>query len=139
MTPEEIQLVQTSFEKVAPIAETAAGLFYGRLFEVAPSVRPLFRGDMKSQGNMLMQTLGMAVRNLHQPERIVSAVQALGRRHVGYGAQPAHYPVVGQTLLWTLEQGLGTDFTPEVAAAWGKAYTLLADIMIEAAAEQQAA
>lgn len=139
MTPEEIQLVQTSFEKVAPIAETAAGLFYGRLFEVAPSVRPLFRGDMKSQGNMLMQTLGMAVRNLHQPERIVSAVQALGRRHVGYGAQPAHYPVVGQTLLWTLEQGLGADFTPEVAAAWGKAYTLLADIMIEAAAEQQAA
>lgn len=136
MTPQDIQLVQAGFEKVAPIAETAAGLFYNRLFEIDPSTRPLFRGDLKAQGNMLMQTLGTAVRNLHQPDRIIAAVQALGRRHVGYGVKDAHYDSVGQALLWTLEQGLGADFTPAARAAWTQAYTLLAGIMMEAAATQ---
>lgn len=134
MTPQEIHLVQDGFEKVAPIAETAATLFYGRLFELDPSLRALFKSDMKTQGAMLMQTLGMAVRNLHQADRIMSAVQGLGRRHVGYGVQPAHYATVGAALLWTLEQGLGKDFTPEAREAWTKAYGLLAGIMQDAAA-----
>ena len=135
MTPQEIALVQNSFEKVAPIAEAAAGLFYGRLFEIDPSTRPLFRGDMKTQGAMLMQTLGMAVRNLHQPGRILSAVQALGRRHVGYGVQDAHYVAVGNALLWTLEKGLAADFTPDTKAAWTQAYGVLSSIMLEASNE----
>lgn len=135
MTPQDITLVQNSFEKVAPIADAAAGLFYGRLFEIDPSTRPLFRGDMKTQGQMLMQTLGMAVRNLHQPGRILSAVQALGRRHVGYGVQDAHYTSVGNALLWTLEQGLGADFTADTKTAWTQAYGVLSGIMLEAAKE----
>lgn len=134
MHPERIKQVQTSFEKVVPIAETAAALFYGRLFEIDPSTRPLFRGDIKDQGRMLMQTLAIAVRSLHLPEKIIPAVQALGRRHVGYGVQSAHYESVGAALLWTLEQGLGAEFTPEVKEAWGQAYGLLAGVMQEAAA-----
>lgn len=138
MTPQDIQLVQAGFEKVAHIAETAASLFYGRLFEIDPSAKPLFRGDLTAQGNMLMQTLGTAIRNLHKPDSIMAAVQALGRRHVNYGVQPAHYDSVGQALLWTLEQGLGPDFTPAARAAWTQAYTLLAGIMMQAAATQSA-
>lgn len=139
MTPQDIQLVQSGFEKVAPIADTAATLFYGRLFELDPSLRSLFRSDMKAQGAMLMQTLGMAVRNLHQPDRIVGAVQALGQRHVGYGVQPAHYGSVGAALLWTLAQGLGPAFTPDARAAWTQAYAVLAGIMQDAAAVSKAA
>ena len=133
MTPQQIQHVQTSFELVLPIAETAATLFYGRLFEIDPSTRPLFKGDMKAQGRMLMQTLAVAVRSLHEPEKIIGGVQALGRRHVGYGVNDAHYDSVGAALLWTLDQGLGAAFTPDVREAWTQTYGLLAGVMKEAA------
>ncbi|MCA9969198.1 MAG: hypothetical protein KC425_03230 [Anaerolineales bacterium] len=76
-----------------------------------------------------MTTLSFAVAGLHKPDRIVPAVRQLGSRHVGYGVQPHHYQTVGAALLWTLAQGLGSQFTPEVEAAWTAAYTLLADTM----------
>lgn len=133
MTPEHIHLVQTSFNRVEPIADQAAELFYGRLFEQNPSFRTLFKGDLRRQGGMLMSTLALAVKNLHQPERILSAVQDLGRRHVGYGVQSEDYAPVGAALLWTLDQGLGDDFTAEVREAWGAAYQLLSGVMTEAA------
>jgi hemoglobin-like flavoprotein len=138
VTPHQIQLVQTSFEKVAPIADTAAALFYGRLFETDPSTRPLFRNDLRRQGAMLMQTLGLAVRHLHDPTPVLGAVQALGVRHVGYGVSDAHYDSVGAALLWTLGQGLGEAFTDEVREAWVAAYGLLAGVMKAAAASSQA-
>lgn len=134
MTPEQVRHVQSSFEQVAPIADQAAELFYGRLFSLDPSLKLLFKGEMRRQGQMLMQTLGLAVRSLHQPERIIAAVQALGERHLGYGVKPEHYDTVGEALLWTLQQGLGAAFTDEVREAWAAAYGLLAGIMIEAAA-----
>jgi nitric oxide dioxygenase len=133
MTPREIELVQTSFEKVVPIADAAAKLFYDRLFEIDPSSRPLFKSNLEQQGKMLMQALTMVVRSLHQPEKIVGAVQNLGRRHVGYGVETRHYDSVGAALLWTLGQGLGADFTPEVHDAWATAYGVLAKLMIDAA------
>lgn len=135
MTPQQVELVQQSFEKVAPIAEQAAELFYGRLFALDPGLRRLFKGELRRQGQMLMQTLALTVRSLHQPERIVAAVQALGERHLGYGVRTEHYDTVGQALLWTLEQGLGEQFTDEVREAWAAAYGLLAGIMIDAAGE----
>jgi hemoglobin-like flavoprotein len=128
-------LVQSSFQKVAPIAETAATLFYGRLFELDPSLRHMFHGDMKEQGRKLMNMLTLAVRGLDRPEQLIPAVQMLGRRHTGYGVKPEHYDTVGAALLWTLEQGLGEAFTPEVKAAWVEVYTLLANTMQTAAAE----
>ncbi|MAO57400.1 MAG: hemin receptor [Rhodospirillaceae bacterium] len=135
MTPEQIALVQDSFKSVVPIADTAADIFYGRLFEVAPQLRPMFPQDMSEQKKKLMQMIGVAVNSLHQIETIVEPVQDLGRRHVGYGVKDEHYEIVGGALLWTLGQGLGDAFTPEVEEAWAEAYGLLATVMKEAAAE----
>ncbi|MBN9263922.1 MAG: hemin receptor [Hyphomicrobium sp.] len=133
MTPSQIDLVQSSLAKVVPIAETAASLFYGRLFEVAPEVKPLFRGDMKEQGRKLMTTLAVVVNGLKAPDTILPAAKALAVKHVGYGVTAEHYVPVGAALIWTLEQGLGDDFTPETRDAWLAAYTLLSGVMIEEA------
>jgi hemoglobin-like flavoprotein len=132
MNQTQIQSVQDSFEQVKPISDTAATLFYGRLFELDPSLRPYFKGDISEQKNKLMTALAFVVAGLDRPETILPAVQALGKRHVGYGVQDAHYETVGAALLWTLGQGLGEQFTPEVAEAWTAAYTLLAGVMQEA-------
>ena len=135
MTPEQIQLVQSSFQKVKPISDLAAQMFYGRLFEIAPSVKPLFKeSDMKKQGRKLMETLALVTQGLTRPEKIEPVVQKLGKDHVRYGVKDEHYEPVGAALLWTLEQGLGEDFTPEVKQAWTEAYAMLAGIMKEAAA-----
>ena len=139
MTPEQIKLVQDSFAKVAPISEKAAELFYGRLFEIAPQVRAMFPDDMTEQRKKLMATLAIVVNGLNNLDAILPAASALAKRHVAYGAQPAHYPVVGQALLWTLEQGLGSSWTPDVAAAWTGAYTTLSEFMISEAYGQKAA
>ena len=135
MTPQQKVLVQNSFEQVLPIADVAAELFYGRLFELDPSLRPLFRGDMKEQGRALMSMIKVAVAGLNNLEKIVPAVQSLGRRHAAYGVTDAHYDTVAAALLWTLEQGLGEAFTPEVKGAWVEVYTILAMTMKEAAAD----
>lgn len=139
MTPTQIALVQQTFEQVKPIADTAADLFYQRLFQLDPSLRPMFRGDMQEQGRKLMQMLSVAVAGLTRLDTLVPAVEALGRRHVGYGVQDAHYATVGAALLWTLGQGLGDAFTPDVEAAWATAYGVLSSVMQNAAAEPVAA
>lgn len=135
MNTQEIQTLQQSFSLVEPIAETAASLFYGRLFELDPALRPLFKSDLKAQGEKLMSSLKLVVTGLNNPERIIPAVRSLGQRHAGYGVQPEHYNTVGAALLWTLEKGLGTAYTPEVEAAWVSAFGLLSGLMQEAAAE----
>ena len=130
MTPAQVKLVQDSFAKVAPIAEQAAALFYGRLFEIAPEVKPLFRGDMAEQGRKLMATLAVVVNGLANLDSILPAASALAKRHVAYGVVPGHYAPVGEALLWTLERGLGAGWTQELAAAWVAAYTTLSHFMI---------
>ena len=130
MTPEQIKAVQESFAKVIPISEQAAALFYGRLFELSPSVKPLFRGDIAEQGRKLMATLAVVVNGLSNLEAILPAASALAKRHVAYGVKAEHYPPVGAALLWTLERGLGPQWTPQLAAAWGEAYGVLSDFMI---------
>jgi hemoglobin-like flavoprotein len=134
MTPTEVGLIKASWAAVEPIADTAAELFYGRLFELDPALRRLFRRtDMAAQRKVLMQTLAVVVKSLDRLDQIVPAVQALGRRHAGYGVRAAHYDTVGAALLWTLEQGLGDGFSPEVRGAWTEAYGTLASVMIDAA------
>ncbi len=135
MNNTQIKTLQRSFQMVEPIADTAAALFYSRLFELDPSLRYLFRTDLKVQGKKLMSSIKLVVTGFDNPDRIIPAVRSLGKRHVGYGVQPEHYATVGQALLWTLEQGLGEAYTPEVAAAWTSAYGLLSDLMQEAAEE----
>lgn len=140
MNPAQIKLVQESFAKVAPISEQAAVIFYDRLFEVAPSVKAMFPAEMKEQRKKLMATLAVVVNGLGNLESILPAASALAKRHVGYGAKPEHYPVVGGVLLWTLERGLGDAWTPDVAAAWTAAYGTLSGFMIsEAYGRAQAA
>ena len=129
MTPDQVKLVQCSFKSVTPIASKAADLFYDRLFEIAPEVRGLFPADMSGQKVKLVGMLATAVNNLHQLDVILPAVQELGARHRGYGVSADHYAPVGAALLWTLEQGLGEAFTPEVRAAWADAYSALAGAM----------
>ncbi len=139
MTPEQVKEIQESFKKVAPISEQAAALFYGRLFEIAPAVKPLFRGDMTEQGRKLMATLAVVVSGLSNLEGNLPAASALAKRHVGYGVKAADYTPVGAALLWTLERGLGDAWTPDLAAAWGAAYTVLSGYMIGEAYGRSAA
>jgi len=135
MNPEEVKLVKESWAKVAPIADVAAELFYGKLFELDPSVKPLFKGSMIEQGRKLMAMLTMAVNSLDNLESIVPSIQAMGKRHVGYGVKDEHYDTVGEALIWTLGQGLKDDFTEETKTAWVGVYTLVATTMKEAATE----
>ena len=140
MNPTQIKLVQESFSKVAPISEAAAVIFYDRLFEVAPSVKAMFPADMTEQRKKLMMMLAAVVGGLKNLDSIWPAASALAKRHVGYGAKPEHYPVVGGALLYTLEKGLGEAWTPELAEAWTAAYGTLSGYMIsEAYGRAQAA
>ena len=133
MTPQNISLVRASWQQVLPIQDAAAHLFYGRLFELDPSLRALFRGDMAEQGRKLMAMIGTVVASLDDLAPLLGTVGDLGRRHVGYGVTDAHYDTVGSALLWTLGQGLGERFTPPVEAAWIEAYTTLSSAMKQAA------
>jgi hemoglobin-like flavoprotein len=140
MTPDQVKLIQDSFAKVAPISEQAAVLFYDRLFEIAPQVKAMFPDDMTEQRRKLMMMLAAVVNGLGNLESILPAASALAKRHVGYGAKAEHYPVVGAALLWTLEQGLGDGWTPELAEAWSTAYGTLSGYMTsEAYGQSQAA
>lgn len=132
MTPEQVEAVQQSFKKVAAIQDAAADLFYDRLFELDPSLKPLFSGNMAEQKRKLMAAIGTVVNSLKSPEKIIPIVQNLGEAHSRYGVQEQHYQTVGEALLWTLEKGLGADFTPQVKNGWAAAYGLLSSIMIEA-------
>jgi hemoglobin-like flavoprotein len=134
MTPQQVSLVQTSWQKVVPIKEKAAELFYGKLFELDPALRPLFKGDMKEQGRKLMAMINTVVVQLEQLDTLVPAVQDLGKRHAGYGVQESHYATVGGALLWTLGAGLGDAFTDDVKTAWTEAYGVLSGVMNAAAA-----
>ena len=134
MNAEQVKLVQESFKKVVPIAEEAAALFYGRLFDLDPSLESLFKGDMVEQGRKLMQMLTVVVKSLDRLEQVLPAVQTLGARHAGYGVRVRDYVTVGRALIWTLRKGLGDDFTPQVEAAWVETYTALAGVMKSAQA-----
>ena len=135
MTPTQINLVQSSWEKVVPISDAAAKLFYGKLFELDPDLKALFTSDITEQGKKLMHMITLAVRGLNSLDKLVPAVQDLGRRHIQYGVRHKDYETVGTALLWTLEQGLGQDFTKQVKDAWLHLYTILAKTMQSAAAD----
>lgn len=133
MTPVQIDLIQDSFKKVAPISDAAAEIFYQRLFEIAPDVKPYFKGDMTEQGAKLMTTLSAVVNGLRDLDKIVPVAQSLAVKHVDYGVKPEDYAPVGEALIYTLDKGLGEAFTPELKDSWIAAYTTLSGVMIDAA------
>jgi hemoglobin-like flavoprotein len=137
MNPDQKRLVRETWKQVMPIADTVADLFYRRLFQIDPATRELFRAtDMFAQRKKLLQTLGFAVSGLDNLDVLLSTVEDLGRRHARYGVTDKHYDYVGAALLWTLEQGLGRAWTPEVEQAWAEVYGLLSAVM-RGAADQE--
>jgi hemoglobin-like flavoprotein len=134
MTPETIRLVRTSFAQIAPVSDVTASLFYDRLFALDPSIRRLFPEDLGKQKQALMATLKLSVDHLDRPDELAPLVEQLGARHARYGVQPAHYPLVGSALLWTLEQALGPALSSAFREAWVAVYEVLAATM-QAAAE----
>ena len=139
MTPQQIELVKKTWVMVVPIADKAAELFYGRLFELEPSYRQMFKNDMTEQGKKLMKTINIAVEALDDVEPLVPTLKQMGADHAGYGVVDRDYNVVGAALLWTLEQGLGEAFTDEVRNAWAAVYDVLAGTMKAGAAEAEKA
>src|SRR5438874_12733223 len=135
MKSSQITLVQSTFDRILPISDVAARIFYDRLFHLDPSLRRLFNGDLRMQGKKLMDAVSIIVGNLNRPDRIVPGIRALGRRHAAYGVQERHYETFGDALIWTIEHGLGDAFTPDVRSAWAAVYDLLAETMKEAANE----
>ena len=135
MTPQQIELVKKTWVMVVPIADTAAELFYGRLFELEPSYREMFNNDMTEQGKKLMKTINIAVEALDDVEPLIPTLKQMGADHAGYGVVDRDYNVVGAALLWTLEKGLGEVFTDEVKNAWAAVYEVLANTMKAGAAE----
>lgn len=133
LTQRQIQLIQQSFSKVEPIADAAAEIFYAKLFEYDPSLKKLFKNDMKSQGRKLMNTLKIAVNGLNDLNALVPVLQKLAVAHVDYGVTADDYTPVGNALINTLAQGLGSDFDPETKQAWKDLYRVVAQVMREAA------
>ncbi len=129
MNPQTIELVQSSWARVLPIAPQAAQLFYEELFALDPALRALFKHDLQAQGARLMRMIGTAVGQLNALDTLVPVLQELGQRHNGYGVKPLHYEIVGQALLSTLSKGLGPAFTDEVEAAWVEVYGVMASVM----------
>jgi hemoglobin-like flavoprotein len=138
VTSREIALVQATWRQVQPIAERTSEFFYGRLFALDPSLRPLFPGDLREQGKKMMATIAVAVDSLAELENLAPTVRALGRRHAGYAVEERHYATVGAALIWTFERVLGAGFTAEMAHAWSTAYDLLADLMKQGMKEEHA-
>lgn len=129
MDARQITLVQETFSKIEPLAQETGELFYARLFEMDPALRPLFKGDLKKQSLMLMTVIGLAVQGLDRPEALAGSIEALGNRHYGYGVMPSDYNTFGAALIWALQQSMGDAFTPEVKDAWVSAFDLLSNAM----------
>lgn len=139
MTPSQIEIVNKTWRQVLALGDEAAKLFYDRLFEIDPAVRPLFTADnMPEQRKKLMLMLGAAVAGLEDLHALVPVLQDLGRRHVGYGVTEDQYDSVGAALLWTLERGLGEAWNEDVSEAWAAVYALVAEVMIDAARDAAA-
>jgi hemoglobin-like flavoprotein len=133
MKSEHVYLVQRSWSELLPMQALAAPMFYHRLFELDPSLRPMFHGDLQAQGRKLVQVIDAAVSGLGRFDDLLPLIQDLGRRHVDYGVAPHHYDSVGAALIWTLARCLGSGFTPPVRLAWQDVYGVLAVTMRAAA------
>jgi hemoglobin-like flavoprotein len=132
MDSRQLDLVKTTWQQVIPIADTAADIFYSKLFELDASLRAMFPSDLTEQKKKLIQTLTLVISSVDNLPAVLPAVQALGRKHVGYGVRPSHYQIVGEALLATLAAGLGAAFTPDAKAAWTAVYGVLSNAMIQA-------
>ena len=136
MTPDQARLIKESWNSVASIADSAVAQFYNRLFEIDPTTRPLFHATtMPEQRRKVIQALSLAVQSADNLAALTPVLQHLGRSHQGYGVSAEQYQSVGAALLWTLERGLGPQWTPAMAAAWTELYGSISAVMLRAADE----
>ena len=136
----DLEALETSFDLVAPRGDELTNVFYARLFHAAPAVKPLFaHTDMARQKQMLLGALVLLRKSLRDLDAVVPTLRKLGARHVAYGAQPAHYPVVGATLIWAMAEVAGNDWQRRYSEAWSEAFTIVAGAMLEGAAEAELA
>lgn len=137
LTQQQIKLIKQSWRNFRNVPPAVVGdLFYSKLFADHPAVRKMFPKDMNDQYRKLVDMLTTIVIRLDNIGTLTEEIDAMARRHAGYGVKPAHYKIVGAALLWTLEKGLGSDWNEEVKEAWRTCYTVLAETMIRAAEEQ---
>lgn len=137
MTPENVTAIRDTWSAIEPVADEVAAQFYDRLFDIDPSTRPLFRHtDLPEQRRKLLAVIGTVIDHLEEIHTLIPTVEALGRRHTGYGVEDRHYDTVGEALLWAFESNLGEKWTPEAADAWTQAYTMLAGVMRSGGAAQ---
>ena len=129
MNAEQVKLLRDTFKAIEPMAQETGDMLYNKLFEIDPSLQPLFKGDLKTQARMVITAIGLAVSGLGKPEDLQDQVKSLGTRHVNYGVQPRDINTFGAALIWALEQSLGPAFTPEVKEAWIAAYGVLSVAM----------
>ncbi|MEH2590965.1 globin family protein [Bradyrhizobium sp. AZCC 1721] len=135
MSPETKELLKSTWAKVVPISDIAAGLFYERLFTLDPSLQRLFKdADMKEQRRKLVQALSAVINSVDDLPSLVPTLEILGRNHIRYGVEDRHYDTVSAALLWTLEQGLKEAWTPAAKSAWVVAYSTVSGVMRDAAA-----
>ncbi|MGD9785894.1 MAG: globin domain-containing protein [Hyphomicrobiaceae bacterium] len=133
MTPHQVELVQHSLAEISPLSEEAGRIFYGRLFNIAPEVRPLFRGDLDEQAGKLVSMLSVVVADLNDMEHLLPLARQMAIRHVGYGVRPEHYQPVGEALVWMINEASEGELDDETTAAWRAAYSSLAHEMMAAA------
>jgi len=133
MNTEQVQLIRDSLIRVRPLADHIAESFYAHMFEIAPHLRKLFTGNMRTQGAMLMTSLELAVSSLDDMPSILPAVQALGERHLSYGVKKEYYPYAKESFLWALEKHLKDDFSPTLQNAWSEGFDTLIEVMSNAA------
>jgi len=131
----DLEALETSFDLVAPRGDELMDEFYSRLFAAAPAVRRLFPADMQKQKNMLLAALVLLRKSLRDLDAVVPTLRKLGAKHVAFGAQPEHYPVVGGALIGAMAAIAGNDWKPEYGSAWGAAFEIVAATMLEGAAE----
>jgi len=133
LTAAQIDLIRDSFHRLKPDVETASGLFYERLFEIAPELREMFRSDMAGQGMRFMSTLGVIVQHLDDPKALRPYLERLAQGHAAYGVKPEHFHPMGQALIRTMRETMGENFPAGADAAWEAAYDHLAREMVQLA------
>ena len=137
MTQKQTELVKSTWSMVAAMDHVAVGqLFYNRLFEIAPQVKPMFRNPIDEQSKKLFAMISYVIAKLDKLDTILAEVAKLAQRHAGYGVQPNHYTIVGEALLWTLERGLAENWTEETKDAWIECYTTLSNAMIASSVQE---
>jgi hemoglobin-like flavoprotein len=138
MTQKQIELVKSSWSQVMTIdPAVVGGLFYNRLFEIAPQVKHMFRSPIPEQSKKLLTMINYVIIKLDKLDDIIGEVGKLAQRHTSYGVKPEHYIIVGDALIWTLEQGLGENWNEDVKTAWIGCYTILSSAMIGAASNEE--